>query len=65
MLQAPQTISIRHDGIEVCRNEGGQWIELPESHNNHPKTIEFFFDENRVYLLQNGIIKENKLTLIL
>lgn len=57
----PTVVSIHHDGAEVIRNEHGRWIELPESGNGIPTTIEFFFDGQLVYQLQGGVVRLNKL----
>jgi hypothetical protein len=54
-------VSIHHDGVEVIRNEGGRWVELPESDNESPTTIEFFFDGQLVYQLHGGVVRLNKL----
>ena len=61
-LRKPTVVSIHHDGVEVVRNEGGRWVELPESNNDRPTTIEFFFDGVRVYCLEGAVVLENRMT---
>jgi len=64
-LLNPAVVSIHHDGVEVIRNEGGRWVELPEPENDSPTTIEFFFDGELVYQLQDGVMLVDMMTKLL
>jgi hypothetical protein len=61
----PDIISIHHNGDEVCRCEQGQWIEvpLPPSFNPDmlPLRVQFFFDGQLVYDLNEGVVERNEL----
>jgi hypothetical protein len=63
-LHTIEIISIHHDGIEVCRNEQGKWVEVPtspESPNKLPDCVQFFFDRRLVYQLKSGVVEKNEL----
>jgi hypothetical protein len=61
----PLTISIHHNGREVCRNEAGQWIEVPLLPDLPevvpPHRIQIFFDGMLVYDLKQGVVEKNDL----
>jgi hypothetical protein len=61
----PNVISIYHNGEEVCRCEGGQWINLPLPPSFNPDVlplrVQFFFDGQLVYDLNRGLIERNEL----
>lgn len=58
----PTVISIHHDGVEVCRNEQGEWIPTATGTlNDSPNRVQFFFDHQLVYEVNNGRVEMNEL----
>lgn len=63
-LHTIEVISIHHDGTEVCRNENGEWANLPIppiDPNELPDCVQIFFDGQLMYQLKSGVVEKNEL----